>query len=137
MPCVVGKAKKKPFEEGKYIAEEELDVVSIDTTRPITPEDTEGNVYLHLIVDAATGHTQWFPLKKKGEAAAAFLRVYEGWSLQVARQLNGIIPISQISSEPQACLRNLSQRTRSLHRQHHIVFSKTQKLKSGSKQYLQ
>ena len=51
-----------------------MDAVSTDTTGPISPADHNGNVYLQLIVDAATGHTQGFPMKKKSEAAAAILK---------------------------------------------------------------
>lgn len=48
--------------------------MSTDTTGPITPADLDSNVYLQLIVDAATGHTQGFHVKKKSEEAATILK---------------------------------------------------------------
>ena len=74
VPCVIGKAKRKPFKEVIDRTDEALDAVSTDTTGPITPVDHEGNAYLQLLVDAGAGHTKGFPMKKKSEAATAILK---------------------------------------------------------------
>ena len=50
-----------------------LDAVSTDTTGPINPPDPDGNRYLQLIVEAATGHTQGALMKRKSEASEAIL----------------------------------------------------------------
>ena len=73
-PCVIGKAKRKSFAEVKKKDGEALDAVATDTTGPVTPAYHTGNIYLQLIVDAATGHTQGFPMKKKSEAATMILK---------------------------------------------------------------
>ena len=62
-----------------------LDAVSTDTSGPISPVDYDGNAYLQLIVDAATGHTQGFPLKKKSEAATAILKGIRRLELAVGK----------------------------------------------------
>lgn len=74
IPCVVGKAKRRLFGERKDITNENLDEVFRETTGLITPPGMEGSVYLKLIVDAATGHTQVFSMKKKGDGPRLYLR---------------------------------------------------------------
>lgn len=48
--------------------------LQIERKGPINPADIDGNVYLQLLVDAATGHTQGFTMKKKSDAPAAKLK---------------------------------------------------------------
>lgn len=72
-PCIVGKAKRTPFSDVKDSAKGVLDAVSTNTTRTINPSDIDGNVYLQLLVDAASGNTQVFPMKKTSDAPAAIL----------------------------------------------------------------
>lgn len=54
--------------------ENPLHPVSTDTTGPINPPDLKENVFLQLVVDAATGYTQGFPMKRKAEAADVVLK---------------------------------------------------------------
>ena len=84
---MLGKTKRKPFTDVNERNDEALDAVSTDTTGPITPADHEGNIYLQLIVDAATGHTQGFPLKKKNEAANAILKGIRKLELAVGKSI--------------------------------------------------
>ena len=74
VPCVLGKSKRAPFPSNNPPPLSPLDAVSTDTTGPITPTDIDGNRYLQIIVDAASGHTTGWPLKKKSEAADAILK---------------------------------------------------------------
>eukprot|EP00173_Palmaria_palmata_P005419 Plantae.Rhodophyta-Palmaria_palmata.ctg9610.p2 GENE.Plantae.Rhodophyta-Palmaria_palmata.ctg9610~~Plantae.Rhodophyta-Palmaria_palmata.ctg9610.p2 ORF type:complete len:100 (-),score=8.30 Plantae.Rhodophyta-Palmaria_palmata.ctg9610:530-829(-) len=70
----MGKTRRKPFVQKKDRQHGPLDAVSTDTTRPNDPHDLEGNAFLQLVVDAAAGHTQGFPMKRKAEAGAKILQ---------------------------------------------------------------
>lgn len=50
--------KRRPFSDTADKNDEALDAVSTDTTELITPADHDGNVYLQLLVDVATGNIQ-------------------------------------------------------------------------------
>lgn len=76
----MGKAKRKLFTEIERRDTELLDAVSTDTTGPITPADRDGYIYIQLLVDEATRHTQGFTLRKKSEALAAILKAPAVWS---------------------------------------------------------
>lgn len=64
-PCVLEKAYGKAFDSVIQKPEEPLDALSTDTTGQINPPGIKGNIYLQLVVDAASGHTQEFLMKKK------------------------------------------------------------------------
>ena len=81
------KIRRKPFTDVNEKSDEPLDAVSIDTTDPITSADHDGNIYLQLIVDATTDHTQGFPMKKKNEAANAILKGIRKLELAVGKSI--------------------------------------------------
>lgn len=62
--CTIGKAKRKPFGNGSTRKEQPLDAVETDTTGPIYPPDVDGNVFLQLVVDVASGHSKGFPCER-------------------------------------------------------------------------
>lgn len=74
VPCVLGNAKRAPFPTNPAPPLQPLEAVSTDTTGPITPADIDGNRYLQIIVDAATGHTTGWPMKQKIDAAEAIMK---------------------------------------------------------------
>lgn len=73
IPCIVGKSKRAPFPPNYSPPTQPLDAISTDTTGPITPSDMDGNRYLQIIVDGATGHTSGQPMKRKSEATQAIM----------------------------------------------------------------
>lgn len=84
---MIGKAKRKPFSDTEGKNDKALDIVPTDTSGTITPAYHDGNVYLQLLVDAATGHKQKFSKKKKSDAATAFLKGIRRLGLAVVKSV--------------------------------------------------
>lgn len=84
--------KRKPFAEIGENGHEALDAVFTGTTGPITPADHNGNVCLQLLVDAATGNTKGFSMKKKGEAAEEILTGIRRLKLAVGKTVKRYHP---------------------------------------------
>lgn len=71
--CITGKAKRVPFPTASAAPRKPLDAVPTDTTVPINPPDADGNRYLHILGEAATGHTTEIKMKAKSDASEAIM----------------------------------------------------------------
>lgn len=73
-PCVIGKARRKPFTNSSSNRYAPLEAISTDTTGPVSAPDIEGNRYLQLLADVGSGWTDGRPMQVKSEASDVILR---------------------------------------------------------------
>lgn len=73
-PCSDGKVIREPLKKNDQNRYALLEALSSDTTDPMTPEDTEGNKYIHILVDTCPGWSYVQIMKKKNGARNAVIR---------------------------------------------------------------
>lgn len=73
-PCSKGKAARAPFKKQPDNIYELLKAISTDTTGPLTPEDTEKNKFIPILVDACFGWSDAQIMRKKCGAGLAIMR---------------------------------------------------------------